>query len=1065
MTHLSPTSSVLARLLRVTAVGLLGLTLTILGFAATDAVKKNFNLPADDAGRALKLFAAQSGEQLLYSPDDVAGARTLAVQGEFSAREALEKMLEGTTLIVAQDKSTGALAVRKETDGEAKNDASRLADAQTANTASVRDGKVRLQDYEVRSSRVDGLVNKGIIPTTENAAIYHNVIDRIEIERMGATNIEEVLRNSGEITSYSTANQEASTVQIVGPGSLASNVSMRGFDAQQTTVLINGRRIARAQFPNLVGAASGDLSRIPVAAIERIEIMPMSGSAMYGGGAIGGVINVILRNDYKGRELTVRAGTSTEGGSTEWSVNYLHGFSFNDGRTTGTFMLDYRDRGPLSLYQRQNLLNRAVARLPIETQISNFTQMPGIIRMSSATGDLGIPGAPGVRYAAVPVGLTPAQANALRPADFLATAGEFTPSFDRYRENYIYTPTQTLALGFTGEHQIIRDRLTAYGEFSFTRNQQAIRNPKFFGAGSSYALSATHPFNPFRTGVVPGFVGRAVILNVLMTDARPNTTDMRRDTYRAIAGLKGKIGENWEWSFDATSEVTEIHGDSQVGADNINLASFFSTFTNPATFTQRWDIYNLLADHNLYPVPASVNEDYFNSIAQQRYWQYASNVIARLSGDLYEWRAGTIKTSLGAESYWWQYEGKRPAATAQPLIDIMGGIANSPRSIGYTKQSRRTDAVLGELVLPVISRQWRPVPIESLDFNFSARHESANDSKSAYTTAAAFKLGLTRDLALRASYTEGFFPPEQNNLHIEDYAFSTLITTNVTVIDPLRGNVPQTYAVTNTAGPNIGLRPETSEAFNFGVIFTPRWLENLRINVDFWDIKKVDAIRTPTAAQLIANESYFPDRIIRGPNLPGDPAGWAGPVTSFDTRVINVAAQESNGYDLQVSYRLPLEKLGTFTYSARVNYTDQIITRITPTSPATDAAGTRNGALHWRGSTSLFWERDAWRAGINGRYIDSYVTETTAPSPQFPTANGRDGDRIGSDLTWDLQVGYRIPYSNTARGWRSFLTGTDWTVGAINVFNRTPPWYSVGFYSRYSDPRMRYVYLQVKKSL
>lgn len=1045
-----------------------GLALFALGLTSAfpaEAVKP-YDIPAGEAATTLKQAAKQGGVEIVFPAATVQGVRTVAVKGDFTAREALNRLLAGTELVLVQDEKTGALTVQRLA-AEPKNAPGRLADAVAAGTEMARtsDGKVRLQDYEVRSSRVDGLVNKGIIPTTEDSPIYHNVIDRVEIERMGATNIEEVLRNTGEITSYSTANQEASVVQIVGPGSLASNVSMRGFDAQQTTVLINGRRIARAQFPNLVGAASGDLSRIPVAAIERIETMPMSGSAMYGGGAIGGVINVILRRDYAGRELSLRAGTSTEGGSTEWSVNYLHGFSINGGRTTGTFTFDYRDRGPLSFYERKDMLDRAVSRLPIETQISSFTQMPGVIRVSGVTGDLGIPGAAGVRYALVPAGLTPAQANALTPSSFAATAGRFTPSYERYRDNFIYTPSRALALSFTGEHQLIRDRLTAYGEFSFTRNQQDIRNPKFFGAGTSYAMGATHPFNPFRTGVTPGFVGRAVILNVLMNDARPNTTDMRRDTYRAVAGLKGKIGENWDWSFDATSEVTEIHGDSQVGADNINLATFFGTTSNPATFAQRWGIYNLLADHNLYPVSASVNEDYFNSIAQQRYWQYASNVIARLTGDLYDWRAGMIKTSVGAESYWWQYEGKRPSANAQPLVDIMGGPANAPRSIAYSRQSRRTDAVLGELVVPVLSRRWRPVPLESADVNLSARHESANDSKAAYTTAAAFKVGVTRDLALRASYTEGFFPPEQNNLHLEDFAFSTLITTNVTVIDPRRGNVPQTYAVTNSAGPNINLKPETSEAVNFGIILTPRRLSGLRISLDLWDIKKVDAIRTPTAAQLIANEAVFPDRVIRAPNLPGDPAGWAGPVTSFDTRAINIASQETDGYDLQVSYRLPIEGVGTFNYSARATYTDKIKTRISPVSPTTDAVETRSGALRWRGTTSLFWERGPWRAGVSGRYFHSYVTETTAPSPQFPTANGLDGDRIPSDLTWDVQFGYRIPYGSPARGWRSVLAGTDWTVGAINVLNRMPPWYSVGFYSRYSDPRMRYVYLQVKKSL
>ncbi|MBA4136725.1 MAG: hypothetical protein C0518_05355 [Opitutus sp.] len=1057
MSHLTPSFR------RALALVLFGFTFATASFAADE--KRPFDIPAGDAAQTLKQFATQARREIVFAPATIAGVQTHAVRGELTPRDALNRMLAETGLLVSQDAKTGAFAVRRDPGLAEKNAASRPADVAAANGAAVEmlDGKVRLQNYEVRSSRVDGLINKGVIPTTEDAPIYHNIIDRAEIERMGATNIEEVIRNTPELSGYSSANQEASVVQIVGPGSLASNLSLRGLDAQQTTVLINGRRVARSQFPNLVGSSSGDLSRIPLSAIERIEIMPMSGSAMYGGGAIGGVVNVILRKNYSGRELTAQFGTSTDGGATEFNATYLHGFSVNDGRTTGTLTINYRDRGPLTFADRPDMLNRALSRLPVETAISGFTDMPGMIRVTAATGDLGIPGQPGVRYARIPAGLTPAQANALTPANFAATANQFTPTFERFKNNYIYTPSRALTVSLSGEHQIIRDRLTAYGEFFYTGNRQDIENSKFFGTGTTLTLGPTHPYNPFRTGVVPGFVGRSVAVNVLMTDARPNTTEMVRDTYRAVAGLKGKIGERWDWSLDGTSEVAVIRGDSQVGADNINLASFFSTAANPATFAQRWAIYNPLADHRANPISASVNEDYFNIVGEQRYWQYASNLIARLSGDLYDWRAGTVKTSLGAESYWWQYEGKRPYVYPQTLVDVMG--TSLPRNIAYSRQSRRTDAVFGEVVLPVISRQWRPVPIESFDVNFSARHESANDSKAAFTTATGAKLSLTRDLAIRGSFTEGFFPPEQGSLFTADYNFSTNFTVTTTQIDPRRGNQAQTYTVDVVSGPNPGLKPETSESVNVGFIFTPRWVPGFRLTIDYWDIKKYDAIRTPTYSDLLLNEGEFPDRVIRGAVIPGDPVGWAGPVVGFDTRMINMALFQTDGYDLNASYRVTTDALGSFLFSGRATYTDKVRSRISPIAKSVERVSTNEGALSWRGSSSLFWEGSAWRAGVTARYIDSFSTNTTAPSTQYPTASGTDGAEIASELVWDLQLGYRIPYSNRESGWRGWINGTAWKIGVNNVFNRMPPWYSSGYYSRFSDPRMRYVYFEVKKTL
>lgn len=1053
----------LVHALRVSSLGLL----LILAIQAAEPAKRIFDLPAGDAIVRLKQFSEVSGRETLFAAEAVRGVRTTAVKGEFTPREALEHMLGGTGLVVVQDEKTGALGVRKDAGSNATGKEPEGAGGRPRRSAAQDpDGKIVLEAVAVTERRVDGLINKGVIPTDVDAPLHYDVISRQDIERMGATNIEEVFRNVPAISTYSTPNQEASVVQIVGSSSLSSNLRIHGFDANQTTVLINGRRIARSSFPNLVGSSSGDLTRIPISAIERIEILPSSGSAMYGGGAIGGVINVILRKDYRGRELTLSGSTSTEGGSTQWGVNYLHGFTLFGGRTTGTLTLNYLDRGPLSFAQRQGMLDRALQRLSTEAAIGSFTQMPGMIRLSAATGELGIPGAPGVRYAMVPSGLTNAQANALTPASFTATAGQFTPTFGRYQDNYIYTPSKMFSLGASAEHQFIPDRLTLYSEFNFTRNTQEIHNPKFFGTGTSYTLSATHPFNPFRTGVVPGFVGRSVILNFLPVDLRDSGTHMQRDSYRGVLGLKGKFGDRWDWSLDGTSEVTVIAGDSQVGADNIILASYFGSTVNPSTFAQRWALYNPFVDHNAYPADDSLNRDYFNVVGRQRYWQYASNLIARVTGDAYEWRAGKIKTSLGTEAYWWQYEGKRPYEMQQALIDIMGGRDNLSRNIAFTKQGRRTDSVFGELVVPLVSRLWRPLPVESLDLNLSGRYEDANDSKSAATYAAAIRLAVTKDVALRASRTEGFFPPEQNNLFLTDYAFSTSITSTFTFTDPRRGGLQQlNVPLTNTSGPNPELRPETSTSDNFGVIVTPRFAKGLRISLDYWRTRKVDAIRSPTLQQILDNEAFFPDRVTRGPNQSGDQPGWAGVVTGTDLRFINFSKIETSGIDGQISWTMDAGGLGRFTWRGNGTYTKEFLTAITPLTKAIDSIGTTDGGLRWRGNGSVFWELGSWTAGVTGRYTDSYKTNTTAPSPAFPNATGIDGRHIDSSLVWDVQLGYRIAYNANARSWRGAFAGTQWTLSVQNVLNRMPPWNSSGFYSRYSDPRMRYVSLQVKKLL
>jgi len=1029
--------------------------------AAEPAVK--FDVPAGEAGQTLKLFAQQAGREIIFPVQSVDTVRTNAVQGEFTVKVGLERLLAATSLRALEDAKTGALVIQRLPDPNVPRAAP---SGRPQTNAASEDGPLVLERYEVSGSRVDGLINKGLIATSKDSSLPYEVITRQDIEMLGATSIEEVFRYTPQITTYSTPNQEAAVNQIVGPNLLSSNIRMRGFDAQQTTVLINGRRIARAQIAGLTGASSGDLTRIPVSAIERIEILPQSGSAIYGGGAIGGVINVILRKNYSGTEVSTYLGTSTRGGATEYRGTLLHGFSLNNGRTTGSITLDYKHREELSITQRTAFLDRAVQRLPFETILQNFTTSPGLIRMTAATGDLGIPGAPGARYALIPAGTSPAAAAALTPASFTATAGQFEITYDRFADNIIYTPTDTVSFHTTVEHQLVPDRLTLYGEFTYSSSQQDIRSPRLYGTGTLLrpSLTATSPFNPFRTGVTPGFVGRAVAINFLPLDIQSSGSDFRRDAYRAVLGLQGKLGDKWEWTLDGTTELTVIDADSQVGGDNIMLSSFFSATTNAATFADRWAIYNPLVDHSVYPIPAEYNDRYFNVIAQQRYWQYASNILARATGDLWELPAGLVKVSSGGELYFWQYEGKRPYVFTNDLLAIMGGRANVARDIAYLKQARTTKAVFGETTIPLISERWRPLPLTSLDLDLSARHEMANDSKSATTIAAGVKAGLTRDLALRVSWTEGFFPPDQRDLYTADFN-STVFqqTVNSTFVDPRRGNTSQTLSIINDIGPNPDLLPETSTSQSVGLIFSPRWAKGLRLSLDYWDIEKQDAIRTPTFDQLLANESLLPGRITRGSNLPGDPAGWAGPVVQIDRRSINFSTISTSGWDSQISWRKPTPTLGEYTVTAVATYTHDFLTRITPGSPQTEAVDTQT-ALKWRGRVSFLWKGGNWNAGITARYTHSYLTDQTAPSLQFPNGTGLDGDRICSDLVWDVQVGYTIPYAVDRAGWRRWLRGTQWTLGALNVLDRMPPWHSNGFYSRFSDPRMRYVYLQTKKS-
>jgi iron complex outermembrane receptor protein len=311
---------------------------------AVDATRKTYDLPAADAVVALKRFSEQSGRELVYPVEQVRGITTQEVKGELTALEAINRMLAGTDLYVLQDEKTGALAVNRATDPNAARAAQGSGRPQKSTT--TKGGALELERVEVSSSKINGPVNQTIFSTTETGVFNYDVISRVDIDRMGVTSLEELMRFVPQTSDYGSVSLQGQVgnPQIAGGATFQnSEVKLRGFASTQTAILINGRRLQRGNI-----TAGADLSRIPIGAIERIEILPSSASAVYGGGAIGGVINVILRKDFAGRDLTATFSTSTDGGGTKYGFSFYEGRFFNEGRTRLSLTLVLRkDRAAL----------------------------------------------------------------------------------------------------------------------------------------------------------------------------------------------------------------------------------------------------------------------------------------------------------------------------------------------------------------------------------------------------------------------------------------------------------------------------------------------------------------------------------------------------------------------------------------------------------------------------------------------------------------------------------------------------------------------------------------------
>src|SRR5256714_5614821 len=175
-------------------------------------------------------------------------------------------------------------------------------------------------------------------------ALPVQVVTRQEIEATGSANVEQFLQGLGVALQGNSNSVAASGSGAVTGG--VSSVSLRGLGSQRTLVLIDGKRVAAGG--TLTDSTTVDVNHIPVAAIERVEVLKDGASAIYGRDAIGGVINFILRKDYKGGEATAYSNLTQHPGGRGWGANGVVGFgNFANDRYNATISLDYRKQDAL----------------------------------------------------------------------------------------------------------------------------------------------------------------------------------------------------------------------------------------------------------------------------------------------------------------------------------------------------------------------------------------------------------------------------------------------------------------------------------------------------------------------------------------------------------------------------------------------------------------------------------------------------------------------------------------------------------------------------------------------
>lgn len=305
----------------------------------------DFNISEPNVAEALNLFAEQTGAVLLFPYDLVEGRPAKPLKGRYDVTEALDILLEGSGLsgsLVEGEVIRISLGDDKtQADREDEMASGKLEKGLLASVAAFVIGGAQAQEIETidepegeeqeRQEQdviiVTGTNIRGVMLESSPSFVF----DREAIERTGVSTTEQFIEKLPQNFSglSETSRFAGSSDNNVGT---ATGANLRGLGADSTLTLLNGHRLAPGSIGNAV-----DLSMIPLAIIERVDIITDGASAIYGSDAIGGVVNFVLRDDFEGVEAQANYGFVTEGELEERGVTLMGGFNWGSGNLIASY--------------------------------------------------------------------------------------------------------------------------------------------------------------------------------------------------------------------------------------------------------------------------------------------------------------------------------------------------------------------------------------------------------------------------------------------------------------------------------------------------------------------------------------------------------------------------------------------------------------------------------------------------------------------------------------------------------------------------------------------------------
>ncbi len=908
-----------------------------------------------------------------------------------------------------------------------------------------------IDKIEVTGSSIKRIEGEGALPVT--------VITRAAIAQTGVQSLPDLIQALPSMQGFTTA-----AASVNGGGGGVQTAALHALDEKYTLVLVNGRRVA----PFNTGSGV-NLSSIPLAAIERVEILSDGASALYGSDAIAGVVNIILRRNSEDGAVEFSYNVPEKSGGKSQALSITKGFGNLD-KDGYNVMLSFS-------HDDQDDLNASDRKFSRDGGVRSFSyrgQNYNLFQLSSNTSPAG-----------VQLTLNDGTARTFSP-DFYSNGkcGPNTFTVGNYCRFNFASTVELIPVSHrdgvvaSGVVKINNDTRAfvdlLYSDFKLTSRYAPPAQPLAISVTSANYAQFVTPYlsrlAPTANGPVTAADVRRARINLRLVDAGGRTDEYAYLTKHAVAGVEGTAFK-WDYNLSFTQSEQD------------------STDSARGGYTSQ-DAFNAIVaagSYNPFLPPSSAGA----AILKPAVLNYAldsskstlTSVNVKASRELFQMGGGAAGLGVGLDVSRQRFTDS-PSAILQTANALQPNYTDSIIGGGAGAlpfdSSRKVVGTFAEMSLPVLkmleitgalrydkfSKVTNKQKFDNLGNPTGSGEEGQASSGVTYKLSA--RLQPTQNLLFRASYGTGFRAPSLGNI-------STPVSFNGSTgfhdcpfkaPNPLAAGCqpPGTEydALTggNALSGNGGLKPEKSKQYTIGFRVDP--IAAVSVGADLWQVRLRDKIDTIDENVAFANGAAYSSLF----SVVNDPIGNF-PTIGFLSAPINLANSKYSGIDFDTTFRIPtsfapvtVQWTGTYMMKADNEFPG------IGTQSSLGKFGPDNNVIsrvQMRLTTSAKFGMFAH--ALTATYKSGYLDQSAAAGDGVIRSVNADGT-LGDFIDFS---GHRVA-SYTTFDWQTrvdFTKAIKLTVGVKNLFDRQPP-FSVrfagggnylGYDGRYADPLGRNFYV------